>query len=621
MQQTNKSADLCCTEVLLSEGMQAPKNGKCTVQNAVNLSFSGSCTTRSARQPVQVLTAEPDEIIPAAGKLYYRYGNTLRTVTQQNGELAFTGQEIALLPGCSGKNRSVIRYGQQLYIFPDNITIHENSQTLPFAAANTVAQKFPFTGSTTLFYKVPTEGEALACADADLLTQYATLRFSFSNTEHTVLKREQVYSVQNGVTTYQGVQITLSPAVPNYNSIPAGATATLQTPYCHPIQTIYYGNPNCSYSLFENTLTLQQPVGTKKFEDSFKNYFSPGQVVCLKGTGSNALGGQYTLQTVEDDTLTFTESFNTLYSFSGQGFSVQSLMPQADFAVMNDERCILADNENHAVWLSAHRNPARYMLQPQLATDGCKLTVAGAGNFTALFLSGGEVYIFTAEGAFRLYGSNALNYQAAAINSSGVSAEFSRSLCGQEKQFFYCTGPQIVKYRSGNCRAVSAGILANPQAKRAVACGGLCYFLGKNRLYIYSPAGGKWWTEDADGIGEIFSLNNTLYLLSNGVVYAGGGSLPVSWQLQTGCITGQMLGSRVVPVGARLLLESGSGCKITARQPGENGCGAYRTVRGRQFLQFPLNSTPVQELALQLSGEGPATLLRLQILYRRLLEC
>lgn len=621
MQQNTRSAALCRAEVLLEGGMQAPKNERCGVQDAVNLSFSGSCHTRSARQPVQVLTAVPDEILSTAGKLFYRFGNTLRVVERQNGALCYTGQEIALSQSCSGKKRQIISYGQQLFIFPDNITIHENCQTLPFATASTVAQRFPFTGSTTLLYKVSSEDAMPLCADVDLLQQYATLRFSWSNTEHTVLKREQVFSLQNGSTVYQGIRITLSPAVPGYNKIPAGATATLKTPYCHPIPTVYYGSADCSYSLFENTLTLQQASGTQMVRDSFKNYFSPGQVVCLKGTGSNALSGAYTLQAVEDSTLTFVESFDSLYAFAGSGFTVQSIMPQADFAVMSDERCILANNESHTVWLSAHRDPARYALQPALGTDGCRVTVPGVGRFTALFSSGGEVYIFTAESSFRLYGSNALNYQAAVINGNGVAKEFSGSVCGQEKQFFYCSGPEVLKYRSGSCQSVSAGILFNPQAKRAVACGGLCYFLSQDRLYIYNPASNKWWSEDADDIDEIFSLENTLFLLSNGVVYTGGGSLPVSWQLKTHAIAAQTIGSRVVPVGVRLLAESESGCRITLWQPGGKSRPQYKSVQGRCFLELPLNSTPVQELSLLLSGNGPVTLLRMQILYRRLEEC
>lgn len=603
-----------CSEVPLNNGITAASAKKCGLADAVNLSFESGCTTRTGRMPVQFLNAVPDQILSVGETVYYRFQNTLQTMQMQNGVLQQTGS-IPLLENTYTSKRSILQYGQNLYIFPDNLQLHKDSKVYPFSTENTVAEKFPFTSSTTLFYPFSSEDGGDPCKDLDLLTQHTVLTFSWSDTAHTVQKREQVYQVNSSTSKFIGVQITLTPAVPNYNNIPVNATATVQTPYLHSMETICYGNPLCNYSVFENKLSLIQPAGSRHYIDSFKKYFSPGQVVRFKGTGYQALEGLFTLQAVEDDILYFDRYFETLCSFSGKNFQICSLLPQADFAVMNDERCIIADNESSAVWLSAYRDPSRYMLVPTLGTDGCKLTTANTGKFTALLSAGGEVYFFTAEKAFRIYGSNALNYQAAGINSSGLPAEFSATLCGVEKQIFYANGQHVLKYRSGGSQPISAEIFEAAQTKKAVVCSAKCYFLTLNRLYIYDPSLNKWWSDSAEGVQEIFVLENKLYLLCDQTVYTYGSAISVPWQLKTHAILGEKIGTRLTPLEVRAFVNSPKESLLKMQVTGEKE--TQQTVCGESFITLKLSGRPVPKFEFTLSGEEPITLQRLQLLYRR----
>lgn len=612
---TNKR--LYNTAVRLKNGITPQENGNIGLADSVNLEYNGGCVSRRARKPVQLLNQMPDQVFPIGEKLYYRYGNLLRAVVPTAEGLAFSGEEHQLSAACSGQKRSIIHYNNCLYIFPDDIQIHENSQTHSFAPQNTAAEKFPFTNGKTLFYPLSTPGSN-ACEDVDLLTLGASLHFSWAVGDFTVIKREEVYAVVEQGDNFVGTRITLNAAVPGYNQIPAAATATLRTPFRHAISTTFYGGANVNYFVSDNHLQLSQASFSQKYQDSFKNYFCPGQLVTLSGTGRQAVDGQAVILAVEDERLTLDRHYDFI-SFGGSGFTIKAQIPHANLALMNDERCIIADSDSSSIWISCRKDPARFGVHPQLRTDGCRLTVTGVSDFSALCESGGEVYFFTAEKAFRIYGSSALDYQAAALPCSGVTVDYGGSVCGMENNLFYCNGQEIVKYRVGGSQAISAGILTAPKVTQAVAYAGKYYCLTGGRLYIYQLSSGQWWSESAAQLKKLFTYEGQLYLMGAEAVYVtSGGHAAIDWQLTTQPIYDNLYGGRVSPVRVRILLSSHNGCDLKLLLNNcEKRMKLQRTVKGREFITVKLGGHSAEEFQLTLSGRGDITLHAMNIYYRR----
>lgn len=598
-------------------GIDSAKDSMDCLLESVNLEYDDLCTTRNPRKLCLPFEESPDQIIKCDDRVFLRYGNSVRELCENNGEL-ISAEEIPLSEIEGSVDRTFIQYGNYIYVFPDEIYLtFEKEEWEDFASSDPVSVKFPFSGGNGLCYTAEHSG-SYVCGDAYSLNVGTRIRFSWAGDQiFNVIKIEEITQGINQEPSLLGRMVWLDRAVPNTNSIPETATAQILYPANRPIVTPYYiGYGDRGGELSDNTVYAENYDGSNTYNDPFTKYFEVGQKVKISGAQNAENNIIATVKAVFDTQITLDAEFTKEIITSDTVVTLRPLLPQVDFCQVFDDRVFVADNKERILRCSKYGEPMKFYGNETDETKSWSYDLEQ--DCTGLIVFKGQLFCFEKTGGFKLYGTDGTNFSAVMVPVSGIKKGQEKSLCSVRGSALYISDFGIMQYSGTVDSKINFKTKIDSPAS-AVAHGARYYLLSKSKIYVYSLENKRWWCEDGTDITDIFLFKGEMYYAKNeGIYTAADGNIPVNWSFKTRLLP-QSAG-RVQPVSLRADIVSKNGCEISIYQR-RRGSDGY-TLLSRHFTQDERTLTvPMQKIwcdgfYLKFCGKGDITVEKINIIYR-----
>ena len=587
---------------------------------SVNLEYDNMCSVRSARKLLFPFTELPDQVITCGERIFLRYINNMNELVNKDGTFDLDSQ-ISLKPLSDAPDRTVIEYKNKLYIFPDQLIVEPRGEPwTEFAPDDDIPIKFNFVNAYGLFFTNGYDGKDV-CYDVGSLMVGCEIKFSWhSEKNFTVVKKEEVYILEEDTPINVGTVFWLNAEVRNYNTIPARSFALVRYPYIYKApKTIYFGYGDRGAEFVGNTLNFSKVSGTQTYIDpDVTQTLFPGMTVKIEGATKEANNTQAKITYVSDNTIVFDRDFENESFRSGSFLKITPVIPTTDHAAIIDNRLFIADNESGKISISRYEEPLVFCGNEKTQNGSFELSIKEP--CTGLVDFKNQPHCFTPNGGFKIYESKPGEVYTANLQVGGIPTHSCHTLCNMKDNLLYFSDNGVMKYSGGTDSKISNEIKASTPIS-AVALGERYYILDENMIYVYSDDRRKWWAESCDGIKQLIVLDNQVCFVKKEGIYAANGSdYPVEWSL---CSTelGDGTHQQILPIGIKLLLNSEKGCEISAsvRHRGEK---VFKNVfagfiKGESAVYIPLGLSWSDGFYFKLKGKGDAVIEKFVIKYRR----
>ncbi len=601
-------------------GLNHSSSEKTDINDTINLIGTKPLKTRPSRKPALLLDRTPDQIIPIGERLFFRYHNELQEMTADtDGTLKTKNAPLELSALPSVPDRILIIWNYKLCVLPDMLYFEQSDNLTLTELGAGVARKtaMPFTDSRTLFYTSGYSGDD-PCEEAYLLRVGMEISFSWlANQKFNVISIDRAYSNTGTAEAFEGYRVRLDKPVSGWNKIPTDGR-------------IYYANPSRGLLLppsyigkfeeincFENRMQIYSTKENFTFTYSALAQLRPGQTVQLSGSKSPQNNRIFTIEDIGRDYILFTEALFPVNEDIGTEITITPVMPDLEDAVLLEDRLVGIDKES-GLWVSAKNMPFLLHKTPLNEEDAwyCGLP-AGA---TGIAIWKDSVIAFTEHGGYRLYGSDAFSYGITRLSVSGLLTNSSKTLCQLADTVYYASSLGIMRYSGSSDNSISAALPPNIWYRSATILGAELYLLADQRIWVFNPDNGTWWSQNAEDVTDIFTAFGKLYLLTPYTVYcAEGGDFGFYWRLITSNQPSD-LQYDVLPRKCKIKLNGASGTtlSISFRAFGAKNWVtlATRAVHGETILTIPLPKAKCNGFFLKLEGYGKIEISHIELIYR-----
>lgn len=619
---TFKIASTPKTEVMSFNGINTKSTNPNFLYDAINLTGAYKCHSRKSRSPALLMDTTPDQIIPFGETLYFRYGNTLNEVACDiNGNLITDVKTYSLNSLSPAPDRSLIINDGCLCILPDGIRIsNEAEEWYDFGKNCDVAVALPFINSRTLFYSSGYSGGEV-CDDAYMFNVGDKVTFSWiTNKEFTVCAVDTAISHIDGDMIHQGTRVTLDSTVTSWNALPDNASMKICTPKSRKLLNTVKLGKNETVIFRGNEIIFYDKDGKYSYEYSLLNSLYVGQRVKITGSNTSANNKTVTITDISDSYISFDENFAPTKESSSNVIAIIPIIPSFDFVTQIEERIIGVDNSTKTFWVSRCDDPFVFHKSTKTRQDSwcCNYST----EVTGLTVFKDSVIAFTENGAFRLFGSDALNFGISQLHIMGMKKGAFKTFASIGDKMYYLSELGIIEFNSSSDRIISNPLPDIFTAKHGAAYKGKYFLLADNRIWVYDTEKNVWWSESAENIISLFFAFGNLYLNTQNAIYLSDGKdSDIDWSLETLALPSKTSG-KIKPMNLVIKAASNKECTLYLYMKCDEDIDWQnldaQSLQGNKRLVFSLCSAPCRNFKLKLIGNGDICFESFEIEYRRI---
>lgn len=355
---------------------------------------------------------------------------------------------------------------------------------------------------------------------------------------------------------------------------------------------------------------------------SINNYagnFVPGDTLSVYDTRAQTEHYMTLIDAVDEDnnitTLTFDLNENIFYPNSGEYgdyYVISRKVPPLEHVCVNRDRIWgTVGNEIYSCASGDMRNWYNY---EATAAASFQAEIYAVSRFVGCASYGSNVYFFTTEDVYRMYGTTPTAFSLVTLGTYGCEEMSGESFGVTSHRLFYNSthGPVVF---DGD----TASLISRPFGDeritdvRGIAWGGKYYMATADRLYVYDTRYGAWTAEDMRGIVGMLVLSGRLMMLSDeGALYID--ALPGEKVAQVAdsyvefadISEGTMFGVNVSEFALRVWLGEGAKLKLSISCDGDPYREIWSTGReGRRTYTVRYSPmTRCESYRLRLDGEG-----------------
>ena len=377
---------------------------------------------------------------------------------------------------------------------------------------------------------------------------------------------------------------------------------------CERIDRVYEGESNSHKDDDYTYISIKDYAGN----------FTAGDTLSVYDTQSQTEHYMTLLETADEynvTTLTFDLNENIFYPNSetyGEYFVISRKVPPLEHVCVNRDRIWgTAGNEIYSCASGDMRNWYNY---EATAAASFQAEIYAVSRFVGCASFGANVYFFTAEDVYRMYGTTPTAFSLVALGTYGCEEMSGESFGVTSHRLFYNSthGPVVF---DGD----TASLISRPFGDeritdvRGIAWGGKYYMATASRLYVYDTRYGAWTAEDMRGIVGMLVLSGRLMMLSDeGALYMD--ALPGERVAQVAdsyvefadISEGTMFGVNVSEFALRVWLGEGAKLKLSISCDGDPYREIWSTGReGRRTYTVRYSPmTRCESYRLRLDGEG-----------------
>ncbi len=609
-------------EILNFKGIDTKSDNPNFLYDAINLTGTHKCSSRKSRLPALFMDSPPDQIINFGEALYFRYGNTLSEINcDEDGLLQTDIKTYSLSPLSAKPDRSLISYNNCLCVLPDGLMFsNEEEQWYDFGKDCDIAVALPFINSKTLFYSSGYSGGEI-CNDVSLFKVGDKATFSWiSGKEFTVCAVDTAIAYSNGVEILAGTRVTFTASVTNWDSLPSDASMKICTPKSRKLLNNIKLGINETVSFWGKDILFSDKKAEFTYEYSLKNLLYVGQQVKISGSKISANNKTVTITEIGDYYISFNETFISAKESASTVITITPIIPSFDIVTKVDERVIGVDNKTKTFWVSRSDEPFVFHKFPKYNEDSwcCNYPT----EVTGLTVFKDSVIAFTKNGAFRLFGSDALNFGISQLHIMGMSKDGFDSFASVGDKMYYNSSLGIIEFNGSSDRIISAPLPDNLTAKCGTAYKGKYYLLTDNRLWVYDTEKSIWWSENTENIESVFFAFDNLYLTTQKAIYlSGAANTDVDWLLETGNLPGNA-NYTIKPSSLTIDAISDSKCEFAVYIKCDKDIDWQiidaASLQGKKRFTFLLCNHPCKSFKIKLVGSGRIFFNGFEIEYRRI---
>lgn len=619
---TFKKGNSAQKEILNFKGIDTKSSNPNFLYDAINLTGTHKCGSRKSRSPALFMDTPPDQIINFGETLYFRYGNTLSEINcDEKGLLQTDMKNYSLSSLSPAPDRSLISYNNCLCVLPDGLMLSdEEEQWFDFGKDCDIAVSLPFINSKTLFYSSGYSGGEI-CNDAYLFKVGDKVTFSWlSNKEFTVCAVDTAISYNNELQIHRGTRVTFTAAVTNWNNLPSNASMKLCTPKNRKLLNSIKLGINENVSFWGNGIHFYDKGEEFTYEYSLRNLLYVGQQVKISGSKTSANNKTVTITEIGDYYISFNETFISTSESTNTVITITPIIPSFDFVTQVDERIIGVDNKTKTFCVSRSDEPFVFHDFPKYREDSWHCNYPT--EVTGLTVFKDSVIAFTKNGAFRLFGSDALNFGISQLHIMGMAKDGFKSFARVGDKMYYLSQLGVVEFNGSSDHIISAPLPDDLTAKCGTAYKGKYYLLTDNRLWVYDTEKSIWWSENSENIEGVFFAFDNLYLNTQKTIYLSDAvNRDVDWLLETVNLPS---GANYTIKPSKLTLDaiSDSKCEFTLYIKRDEDVDWQiidaASLQGKKRLTFYLFKPPCRSFRIKLKGSGNICFNAFEVEYRRI---
>lgn len=406
----------------------------------------------------------------------------------------YDGKKIGTL---SGGEKSIIRMGNKIMIFPDKVYYDTVDEKLKLMEGSC-----NLSGVKTYF-----NGNKIEIAE-DTYSEYSTVDIlSLGNTKK-IFKYASA-SVENGK-----IHLT-EPQIITVKDLLEGDIFS-ETSGSGQYRIVRGVTPIDD----ENTSVLNDCVTVIKVTEDIFADFSAGDIVVISGCGNLVNNREVKLSEVADKYLMidgdeFDEKIETA------DITIKRNIP--DFSCVCSYRNRLWGCVENTIYASALGDPLNFFRYENLSTDSFAVESDSPEDFTGATVFSNYCLFFKNNNCYRLYGDRPANFQLVEAFSGGMFKEDSKSIACVEGKIFYKGNGGIYSFYGGSPQRISDK-LGDLELKNCTAGGFSHYYYltadTKNgrEEFVFDAKYGMWSKSGIKDVAGYFSYGENLYrLMSDGI--------------------------------------------------------------------------------------------------------
>jgi len=582
--------------------------GTYNLSDAVNLIYNDKCHIRNPRKAIMFNSQKPDQIIMCENMLFFRYGNRLKEVVK-NPDNTFTvlDTEYSLKITDPKVDRSVIKWENKLYVFPDNIQLGEDVW-YPFAKDYAVSVSLPFINPRTLFYTSGYYGDE-ACGEAFILKPGMKLRFSWLPSKEFMIKtvEEKSYIDADEILVDEGIRITLDADVSGYNRIPQNATIEYLNPQNRTILNDFVIGYNHQIAFSGSYFSVFAKLGEANYKLNLNDFFKVGQMVKISGASIAKNNATAKITNISGNSLRLDFEFTDITEAEKTIITITPIIPDFSHFLLTEDRLFGVDNSTGKFHISALKNP--FLFYDNITSPEDAWSVKIDEYATGLAVWKDSVICFTENGGFRILGYTALNFGIRQLSLNGIKKGYGNSLVRVGDTLYYYSNKGVMKYSGGSDKKISSSTTQIKNVKAAITDGVFVYMLAENRIWIYDTDSEIWWSENAENIQQIFNFDSQRYICTEDVIYVADSDakLSVDWSFELSLLPDEEH-NRVQPLYYVLNYTGDTDCifSLYLKNYGDlewKRCGTF-SIKNEGVLKIPLLKQYCNGFSIKVEGRG-----------------
>lgn len=281
--------------------------------------------------------------------------------------------------------------------------------------------------------------------------------------------------------------------------------------------------------------------------------------------------------------------------------------------IWNEETKSYDTFTSRCVYASALGLPERFWDFEGVSTDSYQVAVGGEGDFTAICDFNGGVCCWKEQRLYRITGSYPAEYYMHDYQMAGVQAGSFRSLAIENEVLYYKGVLGVYAYTGGTPTLISSNLGTKALYNAAGGTDSKRYYIGcadadgEKYLFSYDLTRGLW-LKEAEWLPEVFArLGETLYMLSDGVIYYPTDDVSgTEWLAEFVPFTEtEHIRKGHTKILLRLDMDAGSALKVEIKEDS----AAWRlvlvqTATNACTLNIPIRLGRCDRYAIRLSGVG-----------------
>lgn len=306
--------------------------------------------------------------------------------------------------------------------------------------------------------------------------------------------------------------------------------------------------------------------------------------------------------------------------------TIERRIPDLDFICESDNRLWGCSNSAQSIYVSAWGDPTNFFVNEGASTDSWTVAVGTEGEFTGCCKLTSSMLFWKETKLHKLLGSYPAEYAVYTYDIEGLQKGCHKSLQVINETLYYVGLHGVYTYTGGVPNLISAELGDQVMYNAVAGTDGDSYYLSVDdghygHLMVYDLQNRMWTREDGGFVNDFARIGKDLYFLSYGVINTVDSredDPEVRWIAQFCPFYETIQGrKRYTKILLRVELPKGSWMRAEVRFNGGNWIEIWR-VYGRSAdvipLQVPINRC--DRFELKLDGEGPCTILAMQLEYQ-----